>query len=121
MALRGQPVCACDHQERGCERGEAMGAVVITWDDVPHVPFNERIVSVPWVLHRIGSCWPTRCGAWAEPVAAVAAETEELAERAARAVVVEYEPLPVVTDPWEAMQPGRAAALRHVTTVSATR
>ena len=41
-----------------------------------------------------------------EAVAAVAAETEELAERAARAVKVEYEPLPVITDPIEAMKPG---------------
>ena len=84
---------------------EAMGAVVITWDDVPHVPFNERIVSVPWVLHKDRFVLADKVRRMGEPVAAVAAETEELAERAARAVVVEYEPLPVVTDPWEAMQP----------------
>ncbi|MFN3761942.1 MAG: xanthine dehydrogenase family protein molybdopterin-binding subunit, partial [Anaerolineae bacterium] len=41
-----------------------------------------------------------------EPVAAVAAETEALAEKAARAVKVDYEPLPVLTDPIEAMRPG---------------
>lgn len=85
---------------------EALGAVVITWDDVPHVPFNERIVSVPWVLHRDRTVLADKVRRMGEPVAAVAAETEELAERAARAVVVEYEPLPVVTDPWEAMAPG---------------
>ncbi len=85
---------------------EALGAVVITWDDVPHVPFNERIVSVPWVLHKERFVLADKVRRMGEPVAAVAAETEELAERAARAVVVEYEPLPVVTDPWEAMQPG---------------
>ncbi len=85
---------------------KALGTVVITWDDVPHVPFNERIVSVPWVLHRDRTVLADKVRRMGEPVAAVAAETEELAERAARAVVVEYEPLPVVTDPWEAMAPG---------------
>jgi len=84
---------------------EALGAVVITWDDVPHVPFNERIVSVPWVLHKDRFVLADKVRRMGEPVAAVAAETEELAERAARAVRVEYEPLPVVTDPWAAMQP----------------
>ncbi len=85
---------------------KALGTVVITWDDVPHVPFNERIVSVPWVLHRDRTVLADKVRRMGEPVAAVAAETEELAERAARAVVVEYEPLPVVTDPWEAMALG---------------
>jgi len=41
-----------------------------------------------------------------EAVAAVAAETEELAEQAARAIKVEYDVLPVLTDPIEAMKPG---------------
>jgi xanthine dehydrogenase molybdenum-binding subunit len=41
-----------------------------------------------------------------EAVAAAAAETEELAERAVRAIQVEYQVLPVLTDPFEAMQEG---------------
>jgi len=41
-----------------------------------------------------------------EPVAAVAAETAEAAEEAARAIEVEYEELPAVFDPLEAVQPG---------------
>lgn len=41
-----------------------------------------------------------------EAVALVAAETLEQAERAARAIKVEYEPLPGVFDPREAMKPG---------------
>ena len=86
---------------------EAMGAVVITWDDVPHVPYNERIVTVPSALHKdVRFVLADKVRRMGEAVAAVAAETEELAEQAARAVVVEYEPLPVVTDPVEAMQPG---------------
>jgi xanthine dehydrogenase molybdenum-binding subunit len=41
-----------------------------------------------------------------EAVAAVAAETEELAEQAVRAIEVEYQVLPVITDPFEAMKEG---------------
>ena len=41
-----------------------------------------------------------------EPVAAVAAETKEQAEDAAAAVLVEYEALPAVIDPYEASKPG---------------
>ena len=40
-----------------------------------------------------------------DALAIVAAETLEAAERAARAVEVEYEPFPVVSDPIEAMKP----------------
>jgi CO/xanthine dehydrogenase Mo-binding subunit len=41
-----------------------------------------------------------------EPVALVAAETEEQARGAAEAIAVEYEPLPGVFDPAEALEPG---------------
>ena len=41
-----------------------------------------------------------------EPVALVAAETEALAEQALRLIEIEYDPLPAVFDPLEAMQPG---------------
>ena len=41
-----------------------------------------------------------------EPVALVAAETRELAQRAAEVIVVDYEPSPGVFDPEEALQPG---------------
>ncbi len=41
-----------------------------------------------------------------EPVAAIAAETPELAAEAAERVRVEYEPLPGVYDPAEALRPG---------------
>ena len=46
-----------------------------------------------------------------EPVAAVVAESKMQAEDAAAVVDVDYEPLPAVVDPYEARQPGRAAAL----------
>ena len=85
---------------------QAMGAVCITFDDIPHAMYNERIVTVPQALHKDHYVLADKVRRMAEAVAAVAAETEELAERAARAVKVEYEPLPVITDPIEAMRPG---------------
>jgi len=85
---------------------EALGAVVLTFKDIPQIRYNERIVTVPWKLHKDKYILAEKVRRLGEPVAAVAAETEELAEKAARAIKVEYEPLPVVIDPIEAMQPG---------------
>jgi CO/xanthine dehydrogenase Mo-binding subunit len=52
----------------------------------------------PLAIHEV--CW---CG---HPVAVVVGETEAAAEDGAAAVDVDYEPLPVVLDPVEAMKPG---------------
>jgi CO/xanthine dehydrogenase Mo-binding subunit len=41
-----------------------------------------------------------------EPVAGVAAETEDIAEEACRLIHVDYEPLPAIFDPEEAIKPG---------------
>ena len=46
-----------------------------------------------------------------DPVAFVVAETLLQAKDAAEAVEVDIEPLPAVTDPEDAVAPGRAAAL----------
>ncbi|HEY3343993.1 MAG TPA: xanthine dehydrogenase family protein molybdopterin-binding subunit [Anaerolineaceae bacterium] len=88
---------------------EAMGAVVLTFKDIPPVCYNERIITVEWALHKDHYILADKVRRMGEAVAAVAAETEELAEKAARAVKVEYEPLPVVLDAVEAMQPGAEA------------
>ncbi len=85
---------------------EAMGAVVITFADIPKVRYNERIITVPSVLHKDHYVLADKVRRMGEAVAAVAAPTEQLAERAARAVKVEYEVLPPVLDPIEAMKPG---------------
>ncbi len=85
---------------------EAMGAVCITFDDIPQVRYNERIITIPPVLHKDHYVLADKVRRMGEAVAAVAAETEELAEKAVRAIKVEYEVLPVVTDPIEAMKPG---------------
>lgn len=83
---------------------ESMGAVVLTWKDIPHVLYNERIITIPSVLHKDHYVLADKVRRMAEPVAAVAAETEELAEKAVRSIRVTYEPLPVNTDPFKAME-----------------
>jgi xanthine dehydrogenase molybdenum-binding subunit len=85
---------------------EALGAVVITFDDIPQVRYNERIITIPPVLHKDHYVLADKIRRMGEAVAAVAAETEALAERAVRAIKVEYEVLPAYTDPFEAMKPG---------------
>jgi xanthine dehydrogenase molybdenum-binding subunit len=80
-----------------------MGAVVITFDDIPKVRYNERIITTPPVLHKDFYVLADKVRYRGEPVAAIAAETEERAERAVRAIHVEYEPLQAQTDTVEAM------------------
>jgi xanthine dehydrogenase molybdenum-binding subunit len=84
----------------------AMGVVVLTFQDIPQVRYNERVITVEWALHKDHYVLADKVRQMGEAVAAVAAETEELAEKAARAIVVEYEPLPVILDPHEAMRSG---------------
>ncbi len=85
---------------------EAMGAVVLTFKDIPPIRYNERIITVEWALHKDHYILADKVRRMGEAVVAVAAETEALAEKAARSVKVEYEPLPVLIDPREAMRPG---------------
>jgi xanthine dehydrogenase molybdenum-binding subunit len=82
---------------------EALGAVVLTFDDIPQVCYNERIITIPKVLHKDHYVLADKVRRMGEAVAAVAAETEVLAEKAVRAIKVEYEVLPVLTDPHQAM------------------
>ena len=93
---------------------QEMGATVITFKDIPPIRYNERVITVPWALHKDRYVLADRVRRMGEAVAAVAAETEELAEKAARGVRVEYEVLPVVLDPIEAMQPGAPALYETV-------
>jgi xanthine dehydrogenase molybdenum-binding subunit len=87
-------------------RAEALGAVCITFDDIPQVRYNERIITIPPVLHKDHYVLADKVRRMGEAVAAVAAETEQLAEKAVRAIQVEYEVLTALTDPIEAMKPG---------------
>ncbi|MDD2568609.1 MAG: xanthine dehydrogenase family protein molybdopterin-binding subunit [Clostridia bacterium] len=86
---------------------EAMGAICLTRDDVSTYMYNERLVSVPSATYRDRTLLPIeRVRHVGEPVMAVAHETEELAYKAMQLVKVEYEVLPFVLDPEEAMKDG---------------
>ena len=82
---------------------ERMGAICITPDDVPDIRYNERQVSVPVKTYRDRTVLPWVVRQVGEGVAAVAARTETLAERAMRAIKVEWEELPAVYDPHKAL------------------
>jgi xanthine dehydrogenase molybdenum-binding subunit len=84
---------------------EKMGALCITADDVPQTRYNERQVSIPSKTYRDRTVLPHVVRQVGEGIAAVAARSEALAERAIRAITVEYEVLPAVFDPHKAMSP----------------
>ena len=80
-------------------KAEALTGVkgVLTHNDVPQIP-----VSYPdFIFILQDKVFYAGC-----EVAAVVAVTEEIAEEATRLIEVEYEVLPVLTDPEEAMKPG---------------
>ena len=80
--------------------GELPGVhAVISATDLPPVLIGLRMKDMP-VLAR------DRVRYIGEPVAAVAAETPEIAEQALTLIETQYEELPVVTDAIEALRPG---------------
>ncbi|MEG1548629.1 MAG: xanthine dehydrogenase family protein molybdopterin-binding subunit [Clostridia bacterium] len=85
---------------------EAMGAVCLTYDDINPIIYNERSVSIPAATYRDRTVLPKKARHVGEPIAAVAADTEELASKALKALKVEYKVLDAVYDPKEAMKDG---------------
>jgi xanthine dehydrogenase molybdenum-binding subunit len=73
---------------------------VITAKDIENIPFGHGKDNTPLKGEVV------RCVR--DEIAAVAAETEELAEEACRAIRVEYEDLPAIFDPALALGPGAA-------------
>lgn len=72
---------------------------VIGADDIPPVFVGLRMKDMPLLAHD-------RVRYVGEPVAAVAADTPEIAEEALNLIEVQYEDLPFVTDPLKAIEPG---------------
>ncbi len=126
--VQGRPVFAVDMRREGMlyaalltsphaharikridtSRAEALPGVhaVLTYRDLPRVKFASGGQSYPnpkpydqvvldWKVRHVG-----------DRVAVVAAESPDIARRALRLIDVEYEVLPHVLDPLEAMQPG---------------
>ncbi|MEJ2167772.1 MAG: xanthine dehydrogenase family protein molybdopterin-binding subunit [Desulfobacterales bacterium] len=86
-----------------CSGAEKLGAICITYEEVPHTKYNERQVSIPEKTYRDRTVLPHKARHVGEGLAAVAARTEALAEKAVRNIRVEYEPLPAVFDPYDSM------------------
>lgn len=83
------------------------GATVLTAEDCNMYLYNERQVSVPSATLRDRTVLPKdKVRHYGEPVAAVAADTEEKAYELAKLVDIEYEVLPFVLDPNEAIKDG---------------
>ena len=93
---------------RGVDTREARyspGVVaVLTAEDVPVNEYGLIMPDQP-VLCGVGSTEQARTVRWeADHVALVVAESQAQAEAAAKLVAIDYEPLPVVTDPSASMQ-----------------
>jgi putative selenate reductase molybdopterin-binding subunit len=82
---------------------------VLTWEDVPRVVHSTAGQSdpIPGPLDFFSLDKKVRFVG--DRVAAVAAETEEIAQRALELIEVEYELLPAILDPREAQPPGRGS------------
>ena len=85
---------------------EKLGAVCITFKDVPKLKYCERLVNIPKATFKDRHVLTDRPLHVGEAIAAVAAETEEIAEKTLSLIRVEYERYPAVFDASEAMKPG---------------
>jgi xanthine dehydrogenase molybdenum-binding subunit len=72
-------------------RAREMGAEVLSFEDVPDTVFNLRQVSIPRSTYKDWQILSSHVRQVGDPFAAIAAESEELAERAAATVEVEWE------------------------------
>ncbi|HET7377732.1 MAG TPA: 2Fe-2S iron-sulfur cluster-binding protein, partial [Anaerolineae bacterium] len=79
---------------------------VLTYQDIPRVVYSTAGQSdpIPGPLDAFSLDYKVRFVG--DRVAIVAAETEEIADHALEVIEVEYEELPVILDPREAMKPG---------------
>jgi xanthine dehydrogenase molybdenum-binding subunit len=93
---------------------ESAGTVCITFKDAPKVKFNLRLVSTPETTYKDWTVLSGEPVYFGEPIAAVAAETEEEAQRALELIRVEYEVLDSVLDASEAVKPGSPAVHEEI-------
>lgn len=89
-------------------RAEALAGVhcILTHDDLPRIKHASGGQSYPQPLPYDQVCLDNKVRFVGDRVAVVAAESPALAEKALRLIEVEYEILPFVLDPQEAMRAG---------------
>jgi putative selenate reductase molybdopterin-binding subunit len=81
-------------------------AAVLTWKDLPRVAYSTAGQSDPIPGPLDTFSLDNKVRFVGDRVAMVAAETDEIATAALKLIEVEYEPLPILLDPDQAMQPG---------------
>lgn len=81
-------------------------AAVLTWQDIPRVVYSTAGQSDPIPGPLDTFSLDNKVRFVGDRVAFVAAETEEIANKALELIEVEYEPLPLLLDSTEAMKPG---------------
>jgi len=86
---------------------EGMGAVVVTFEEIPKVRYCPRLVSTPEATYKDWHVLTGKPLYVGEPIAAVAAESEEEAQRALEAIRIDFEPLEASFDALESMKPGK--------------
>ena len=81
-------------------------AAVLTWKDIPRIVYSTAGQSDPMPGPQDSFSLDNKVRFVGDRVAFVAAETEEIANQALKLIVVDYEVLPALLDPTQAMQPG---------------
>ncbi|MEG1772566.1 MAG: molybdopterin cofactor-binding domain-containing protein [Clostridia bacterium] len=85
---------------------ENFGAICLTYGDINPILYNERSVSVPEATYMDKTVLPKVARYIGEPIAAVACDTEEDANKALKLLRVEYDIKKPVFDPIEAIEDG---------------
>lgn len=105
IVFAGEPHARIRGVETAAARSAPGVAAVLTAADVPVNEYGLIMPDQP-VLCGVGSTAQAEVVRWeADHVALVVAESQTQAEAAAKLVVVDYERLPLVTDPFAAMSP----------------
>jgi putative selenate reductase molybdopterin-binding subunit len=126
--VQGKPAFAADFEKRGllyakvlhsphaharikhidARQARALDGVaaVLTWADIPRVIYSTAGQSDPIPGPLDTFSLDNKVRFVGDRVAMVAAESEEIAEKALELIEVDYEILPAMLDPGEAMQPG---------------
>ena len=101
------PYAFADIRRIDVSEAERLGVVVLTPDDVPQKPFNPRLVSIHEVTYKDTYVLTKKPRYIGDAIAAVAAPSEELAQRAIESIRIEYERIyEPILDPFKAMEPG---------------
>jgi xanthine dehydrogenase molybdenum-binding subunit len=95
-------------------KAEKMGAVTLKPDEMPDVTYCPRLVSVPEATYKDWKVLANKPHYVGEPIGAVAAESEEEAQKALEVIKVEYEILNASFDALDSMKPESEAIHENI-------